>query len=65
MTGRKEQKRKGNRMKGYYSQTEFVREYNAVCGKIFREERISRGVSMEGAARGLRATPANLPNNGG
>lgn len=45
-------------MKGYYSQTEFVREYNAVCGKIFREERISRGVSMEGAARGLLSKTA-------
>ena len=45
-------------MKGYYSQTEFVREYNAACGKIFREERISRGVSMEGAARGLLSKTA-------
>lgn len=51
-------------MKGYYSQTEFVREYNAVCGKIFREERISRGVSMEGAARGLLSKTALGKNLG-
>ncbi len=40
-------------MEGNYNQTEFVREYNAACGKLFREERVRRGVFLREAASGL------------
>ena len=45
-------------MEGNYNQTEFVREYNAACGKLFREERVRRGVSLREAASGLLSKTA-------
>ncbi len=52
------QERKDIIMIKCYNQAEFTRQYNADCGKIFREERISRGVSLERAARGLLSKTA-------
>ena len=45
-------------MSDSYSQERFTCEYNKVCGSIFREERKSRGMSLEKIAAGLLSKTA-------
>lgn len=45
-------------MSNSYSQERFTCEYNKVCGSIFREERKSRGMSLEKIAAGLLSKTA-------
>lgn len=45
-------------MSDIYSQERFTCEYNKVCGSIFREERKSRGMSLEKIAAGLLSKTA-------